>query len=86
MVKRLYKTRMNFRQTKLVVRTLGRDIYGDRYFLEASYYKDIRDEYSYLTKVIRRSNCKYKEYVEKVLEYIREFKGFENFHVKGKTR
>ncbi|AYB37614.1 hypothetical protein [Brevibacillus laterosporus] len=74
------------RQTKLIVRTLGGDNYGDRYFLEAGYFKDIRDEYPYLTKAIRRSNYKYKEYVEKVLAYIREFNGFENFHVKGKTR
>ncbi|MGG1444923.1 hypothetical protein ABE354_23310 [Brevibacillus laterosporus] len=70
------------RQTKLTVRTLGGDSYGDRYFLEASYYKDIRDDYPYLTKVIRRSNYKYKEYVEKVLEYIRELNGFENFYSK----
>ncbi|PPA84979.1 hypothetical protein C4A75_09385 [Brevibacillus laterosporus] len=70
------------RQTKLIVRTLGGDNYGDRYFLEASYFKDIRDEYSYLTKVISRSNYKYKEYVEKGLAYIREFNGFENFYSK----
>ncbi|MFB0831457.1 hypothetical protein ACEU2D_17875 [Brevibacillus laterosporus] len=70
------------RQTRLIVRTLGGDSYGDRYFLEASYYKDIRDDYPYLTKVMRRSNDKYKQYVEKVLAYIREFNGFENFYVK----
>ncbi|MED1665682.1 hypothetical protein [Brevibacillus laterosporus] len=74
------------RQTRLIVRTLGGDSYGDRYSLEASYYKDIRDDYPYLTKVIRSSNYKYKEYVEKVLEYIRELNGFENFYSKGKLK
>jgi hypothetical protein len=67
------------RQTKLLVRTLGRDKYGDRYFLETNYYKDKRDLYPYLTKGIDPNNQKYKKYANKVIEYMRTHEGFEDF-------
>lgn len=73
------------RQTKLLVRTLGKDSYGDRYFLRASYYKDKRDEYPYMKKGIDPYNQKYKKHVDKVIEYIRTHEGFEDFF-KQKTQ
>ncbi|GED72315.1 hypothetical protein BRE01_60170 [Brevibacillus reuszeri] len=73
------------RQIKLSVRTLGRDKFGDRYFLEARYYKDKKDEYPYMTKGIDGNNTKYKVHVKKVIEYIRTHEGFEDFY-KQKTQ
>lgn len=68
------------KHVKLLVRTLGFDKYGDRYYLETRYYKDKRDDYPYLKKGIDPHNQKYKKYINKVLEYIRQFEGFESFH------
>ncbi|MGG1659586.1 hypothetical protein [Brevibacillus sp. NRS-1366] len=68
------------RQTRLLVRTLGRDKYGDRYFLETNYFKDKRDQYSYMRKGVDINNQKYKKYVNKVLEYMRKHEGFEDFY------
>ncbi|ATF13497.1 hypothetical protein A616_16390 [Brevibacillus brevis X23] len=73
------------RQTEILVRTLGNDNYGDRYYLSASYYKDKRDMYSYRSIGINPYNKKFKPYVNKVIEYIRKHEGFEDFF-KQKTQ
>lgn len=67
------------KQTKLLVRTLGKDKYGDRYYLKTSYYKDKKDAYPYMKKYIDANNQKYKIYVNTVIEYIRKHEGFEDY-------
>ncbi|MFI2856898.1 hypothetical protein ACH6EH_07130 [Paenibacillus sp. JSM ZJ436] len=52
----------------LLVRILGGDMYGERYFLEASYYKHPSDTFSYLNKVIRTDNYGYKPYYTYVID------------------
>lgn len=53
---------------KLCVRTLGGDIYGERYYLSATYYKHPVDDYSYMEKGINTNNHGYKPYYLHVIE------------------
>lgn len=52
----------------LCVSILGGDIYGERYFLSASYYKHPSDSYSYMHKEVRTDNYGYKPYYTYVIE------------------
>lgn len=51
----------------LLVRILGGDIHGDRYFLSVSYYKHPSDSCSYLEKSIHCKNRNYKEHYEYII-------------------
>lgn len=53
---------------RLLVRILGNDQYGDRYFLEVNYYKHPSDYYPYLNKHINNENYLYKPYYTYVFE------------------
>jgi len=52
----------------LLVKILGGDIYGERYYLTVDYYKHPSDYHSYLTKKINCQNRIYKEYYTYVIE------------------
>lgn len=51
----------------LCVRVLGNDIYGDRYYLSASYYKHPSDTFPYMHKDISTNNYGYKPYYDYIL-------------------
>lgn len=53
---------------RLTLRTLGKDIYGDRCFAEVSYFKHPADRYSYLNKNISPRGNTYKQYIEFILQ------------------
>lgn len=53
---------------KLVIHTLGKDIYGDRYYLDVDYYKHPADPYPYMNKRIDPFNRTYLPYVHYVLD------------------
>jgi hypothetical protein len=55
---------------RLTVRTLGNDRYGDRYFLNANYYKHPADPYSYMEKVVYTNNYGYKEHYKHVFSVL----------------
>ncbi|OME55539.1 hypothetical protein BSK59_13770 [Paenibacillus odorifer] len=65
----------------LNISTLGGDIYGERYFLEARYYKHPSSHYSYLNKGIHTNNAGYRPYYLHVFEKL----GFERKKDKFKT-
>jgi hypothetical protein len=52
----------------LNISTLGGDVYGERYFLEARYYKHPSSHHSYLSKGIYTNNAGYRPYYLHVFE------------------
>jgi hypothetical protein len=71
--------------TKATVSILGGDNYGDRIYCGTDHYKDKRDSYPYSNR--NRVDCTrglYKEYVNKVIQLVRQEEGFENFFDKGR--
>lgn len=73
------------KHTKATVSILGGDSYGDRVYCDTGHYKDIRDSYPYSNRY--RVNCNkglYKEYINKVIQLVRQEEGFENFFDKGR--
>jgi hypothetical protein len=67
---------------KLCIHTLGKDVYGDRYYLEVEYFKHPADNYSYLSKRIDPFNRTYLSYVHYVLDAL----GLNGVDYKYKTR
>lgn len=55
------------KHTKLLVRTLGGDKYGDRYFAETFHYKHPADDFSYQKRHLAPDNKTYKLHIEYIL-------------------
>ncbi|MBU7316012.1 hypothetical protein [Paenibacillus oleatilyticus] len=53
--------------TKLLVRTLGGDKYGDRYFAETFHYKHPADDFPYQNRRLALDNKSYKLHIEYIL-------------------
>lgn len=53
--------------TKLLVRTLGGDRFGDRYFAETDHYKHPADRYPYQNRRLAHDNKTYKTHIEYIL-------------------
>lgn len=54
--------------TKLSVRTLGGDRFGDRYFAEAAHFKHPADPYPYQKRVVSPTNSSYKIHIDYILD------------------
>lgn len=74
------QTKIKF--ANLCVRTLGKDVYGDRYYLEVDYYKHPADPFPYMTKRIDPFNRTYLPYVHYVLDSL----GLKKEEYKQRTR
>ncbi|MFE4571382.1 hypothetical protein [Paenibacillus chitinolyticus] len=55
---------------RLLVRTLGGDRFGDRFFTETSYYKHPADPYPYMTKHVYVDNRTYRPHVKFIINKI----------------
>ncbi|WP_336786881.1 hypothetical protein [Paenibacillus sp. MMO-177] len=54
--------------TKLCVRTLGGDRYGNRAYINATHYKHPSDDWSYMETHVRFDSHQYRPYIEHILK------------------
>jgi len=74
------------KHVKVCVRLLGNDVYGDRIYVSAYYYKKLGSFSSYYSKSYTKNSMPntYRECVHKVVNRFRQFDTFENFNPKVK--
>lgn len=73
-----------YKFTRLTVSILGNDRYGDRMYCNTEHYRDERDQSCYSNR--NRINCKgqYKDYIQTVIQLVRQYEGFEKFFENGR--